>query len=63
MFRGTSARREWGSTDHATVKDPYGDVVIVPHHPDRLRRPSSKPGAHDEEHFLHTLRWNVVRTL
>jgi len=63
MFRGVSGRHECGSADHATAKDVYREVVIVPHHPDRLRRPSSKPGAHDEEHFLHTLRWNVVRTL
>jgi hypothetical protein len=63
MFRGTSARLECGSADHTTVQDVNGDVVIVPHHPDRLRRPLPRTGVHDEEHVLHALTWNVFRTL
>jgi hypothetical protein len=63
MFRDISPRLECGSTGRATVEDVYGDIVIVPHHPDRLRRPSPGAGAHDEEHFIHALTWNVFRTL
>ena len=37
-------------------------LVIVPHHPDRLRRPSARVGV-DDERFHRTLTWNVFRTL
>jgi hypothetical protein len=63
MFRGTSGRPKCASADPATVTDVHGDLVIVPHHPDRLRRPSPKTGVHDEEHFLNALTWNIFRTL
>ena len=63
MFRGSSERSACGTQDNARAKDVCGDFVIAPHHPDRLRRPSPRIGARDEEHFLHTLAWNVFRTL
>lgn len=38
-------------------------IVIVPHHPDRLRRPSPRVGAIEVDRFHQTLQWNVFRTL
>ena len=37
-------------------------LVIVPHHPDRLRRPAAPSAARDAR-FHQTLTWNVFRTL
>ena len=37
-------------------------IVIAPHHPDRLRRPPPRPGAIENDHFRHALLWNVFRT-
>ena len=46
---------------------PAGDVrdqlVIAPHHPDRLGRPPARLGAIEDERFQQTLTWNVFRTL
>ncbi len=63
IFRDTGARNQYGSAGNATARGVYDDVVIVPHHPDRLRRPSPRAGARDDDYFLHTLTWNVFRTL
>jgi hypothetical protein len=38
-------------------------IVIAPHHPDSLRRPSPRPGAVDSDRFGQSLLWNVFRTL
>ena len=38
-------------------------IVIAPHHPDSLRRPSPRLGAIDDDRFGQTLLWNVFRTL
>lgn len=43
--------------------DPRGQIVIAPHHPDRLRRPSAPIGAIARVRFQQTLAWNVFRTL
>ena len=52
---------------HTVLRSPDRSVrdqlVIAPHHPDRLRRPSPNPGAIEEERFQQTLVWNVFRTL
>lgn len=37
--------------------------VVVPHHPDRIRRPAARPGAITRERFQQALTWNVFRTL
>ena len=37
-------------------------IVIAPHHPDRLRRLPSHPGAIASDRFHHTLLWNIFRT-
>ncbi len=37
-------------------------IVLAPHHPDALRRPSPRPGALDDDRFGQTLLWNVFRT-
>jgi hypothetical protein len=37
-------------------------IVIAPHHPDSLRRPSPCLGAIEPDHFRQTLLWNVFRT-
>ncbi|HET9262574.1 MAG TPA: hypothetical protein VFO14_05995 [Vicinamibacterales bacterium] len=38
-------------------------LVIAPHHPDRLNRPPARLGAVNHERFQQTLAWNVFRTL
>ena len=37
-------------------------IVITPHHPDSLRRPSPRLGAIEDDRFRQTLLWNVFRT-
>jgi hypothetical protein len=37
-------------------------IVIAPHHPDSLRRPSPRLGASDHDRFRQTVLWNVFRT-
>jgi hypothetical protein len=37
-------------------------IVIAPHHPDSLRRPSPRLGAIEADRFRQTLLWNVFRT-
>ena len=37
-------------------------IVIAPHHPDRLRRPLNRPGAIENDRFRQTLLWNIFRT-
>jgi hypothetical protein len=37
-------------------------IVIAPHHPDRLRRPPVRPGAVGDDRFSQTLLWNIFRT-
>ena len=37
-------------------------IVIAPHHPDSLCRPSPRPGAMGDDRFRQTLLWNVFRT-
>jgi hypothetical protein len=39
------------------------ELVIAPHHPDRLRRPAPRLGAIPDDRFQQTLTWNVFRTL
>lgn len=40
----------------------HEQLVITPHHPDRLRRPEARPGLIAEERFSQALLWNVFRT-
>lgn len=49
--------RPWPAAD---VRD---QLVIAPHHPDRLARPPARLGAIEHERFQQTLTWNVFRTL
>ena len=37
-------------------------IVIAPHHPDSLRRPSPRLGAIEDDRLSQTLLWNVFRT-
>jgi len=37
-------------------------IVLTPHHPDSLRRPSPRLGAIEDDRFRQTLLWNVFRT-
>ena len=37
-------------------------IVIAPHHPDSLRRPSPRLGAIEDDRFRQNLLWNVFRT-
>jgi hypothetical protein len=53
----------FGSVRPRPVLDSRDRIVIAPHHPDRLRRPRPRPGAADADRWLHTLTWNVFRTL
>ena len=39
-----------------------GQIVIAPHHPDRLRRPLPRPGAIESDQFRQALLWNIFRT-
>jgi hypothetical protein len=43
--------------------DARNELVIVPHHPDRLRWPPAHASALSYERFQQTLTWNVFRTL
>jgi hypothetical protein len=45
------------------TRDDREGFVIVPHHPDRMRRPAVSLGAAADERFQHALIWNVFRTL
>jgi hypothetical protein len=45
------------------LADTRDELVIVPHHPDRLRRPGVRPAAHARERAQQALVWNVFRTL
>lgn len=40
-----------------------GELIIAPHHPDRLRRPAPPPGAVARVRLEQALAWNVFRTL
>lgn len=44
----------------ADVRD---QLVIAPHHPDRLQRPPGRLGALEHERFQQTVTWNVFRSL
>lgn len=37
-------------------------ILIAPHHPDRLRRPAARPGAIEDDRFHQALLWNIFRT-
>jgi hypothetical protein len=50
----------FGRRASAEVRD---QLVIASHHPDRLRRPSARPGGVEDERFHQSLTWNVFRTL
>ena len=39
------------------------EFVVVPHHPDRIRRPPVRLGAVTRDRFQQALTWNVFRTL
>ena len=41
----------------------HEQFVVCPHHPDRLRRPSPRPGAFDADVLQRAFTWNVFRTL
>src|SRR5690349_9681065 len=45
------------------VADTRDEFVIVPHHPDRLRRPGVRSVVYAGERFQQALAWNVFRTL
>jgi hypothetical protein len=50
-----------------TVRSPQiaavcDQIVIAPHHPDSLRRPSPRLGAVEDDRFRQNLLWNVFRT-
>lgn len=63
MFHSFSKHTDSAAAGKARAEDVRRQIVIAPHHPDRLRRPSPRAGGDDEERFLHTLTWNVFRTL
>jgi hypothetical protein len=44
------------------VEPVHENIVIAPHHPDRLRRPPPRPGAIKNDRFGQTLLWNTFRT-
>lgn len=54
MFRSAHSTR---------AEDSREQVVIAPHHQDRLRRPLPRAGAVGRELFHQSLIWNVFRTL
>ena len=37
-------------------------ILIAPHHPDRLRRPPARPGAIESDRFHQALLWTIFRT-
>ena len=37
-------------------------IVIASHHPDRRRRPLTRPGAIESDQFRQALLWNIFRT-
>lgn len=47
----------------APSKSVRDQIVIAPHHPDRLHRPPPRVSALADERFERTFTWNVFRTL
>lgn len=45
-----------------TVAAVREQIIVTPHHPDRLRRPPPRPGAIENDRFHQTLLWNIFRT-
>jgi hypothetical protein len=48
---------------HCAAVEAQDQLVISPHHPDRLRRPIPRAAAADRDRFQQALTWNVFRTL
>lgn len=48
---------------YSAAEDPREQLVIAPHHPDRLRRPPARVSVVERERFLQSLVWNAFRTL
>ncbi len=53
-------RQAGGSQDRA---DTAGQLLIHPHHPDRLRLPACRPDRVIADRAAHALTWNVFRAL
>lgn len=50
-----------GAQPHAA--DAAGQLLIHPHHPDRLRLPASRPDRVMADRAAHALTWNIFRAL
>ena len=55
--------RVWQQGNDVVLDNTRDRLIVWPHHPDRLRRPTSRLGALDADNLQHALAWNVFRTL
>ena len=55
--------RVWQRGNDVVPHSTRDRLIVWPHHPDRLRRPTSRPGAIHADNLQHALAWNLFRTL
>jgi hypothetical protein len=55
--------RVWQRANDVVLDNTRDRLIVWPHHPDQLRRPTSRPGALHADNLQHALVWNVFRTL
>jgi hypothetical protein len=55
--------RVWPKASNVVPSGTLDQLVVCPHHPDQLRRPTARPGALHADILEHALTWNVFRTL
>jgi hypothetical protein len=55
--------RVWQRGNEVVPDSTRDRLIVWPHHPDRLRRPTSRPGALHADSLQHALAWNLFRTL
>ena len=50
-------------TNDLVLGSELAQLIVCPHHPDRLRRPASRAGDLHADNLEYALTWNVFRTL
>jgi hypothetical protein len=53
--------RVWQRADDVVLDNTRNRRIVLPHHPDRPCRPTSRPGALDADNLQHALAWKVFR--
>ena len=63
MLIARKGPRAWRNVNDLVLDHRHDQFVVCPHHPDRLRRPSPRPGSFDADVLQRAFTWNVFRTL